>query len=52
MDILVAGFAITARMWSVCDNPDCAEEDDPTVTQPMEWLPIELSMWRVKFGEN
>jgi hypothetical protein len=40
--ILVAGFAVTARMWPVCDNPDCAIEDDPIITQPMEWLPISV----------
>jgi hypothetical protein len=35
--ILVAGFAVLiARMWLVCDNPDCAKEDDPIIAQPME----------------
>jgi hypothetical protein len=39
--ILVAGFAVTARIWPVCENPDCAEEDGPIIAQPTEqWLPV------------
>jgi hypothetical protein len=47
----IAGFAVTARMWPACDNPDCAEEGDPIIAQPMEWLPIAVHVeGRVRGG--
>jgi hypothetical protein len=42
--ILVAGFAVTARMWLVCDNPHCAKEDNPIIAQLMKWLPIAVHL--------
>jgi len=45
----IAGFAVTARMWPVCDNPDCAIEGDPIIAHPI-WngFPL-LSMQRANF---